>query len=414
MLFTGYPFRTISRRFLSYIISMVVKRGGLLASAMLLAGTLLPTASMAMPNREVTIDVRVEDRSGHPVPYVTVWGINGPGRAIDQDTSTNDPGAGSAADDWDNVTLPDLLKVAERLKESHEVATLYSKPIDGILTMTVTDESGRRLIKEPVLEKVAGSGPPSVGYVFIRRGYRIGKAGLRIEPGRDTYSIRVVLDPVPGPVAPEPKYLKTFESVRFEASDYERNTELTEQNRLRLESLRSQLVDAAEAAIDASDPCTAALIYARIEVMPEILVTDGKVDGYAQSQPDSERNRDAIRKAIALCPGNDYFAMRAIREKGRGLIASLSHPRTDDDLRRLRAMIEEEKAAIVAHGAHAWMFDQSGMYFDLIAVKEYEKAYAELNRQRAHEPKGHDYPGNFKFLTLRMQADGISVPKTWK
>jgi hypothetical protein len=393
---------------------MAVKRGGLLASAMLLAGALLPTASMAMPNREVTIDVRVEDRSGHPIPYITVWGVNGPGRAIDHDTSADDKGAGSVADEWDNVTLPDLLKVAERLNESHEVATLYSKPIKGILTATVTDESGRRLIKEPVLEKVAGSGPPSVGYVFIRRGYRIGKAGLRIEPGRDSYSIRVILDPVPGPVVPEPKYRKTFDRVRFEASDYERNTELTEQNRLRLEGLRSQLVDAAEESIDAGDPCTAALIYARIEVMPEILVTDGKVDGYAQSQPDSERNRASIRRAIALCPDKDYFAMRAIREKRRGLIAGQSHPNTDDDLQRLRTMIEEEKAATVAHGVHAWMFDQSGMYFDLIAVKEYERAYAELNRQRALEPKGHDYPGNFEFLTLRMRADGVSIPNTWK
>lgn len=321
----------------------------------------------------------------------------------------------AATDAWDDVTLSDLLTVAERVQDSHEVATIYSQPIDGIYTNVVTDGSGHRVIREPVLEETSGSGPPSVGYVFIRRGYRIGKAGLVIEPGRDAYSIRVVLEPLTGgPVAPEPAYRQTFDRIRYDASDYKRNAEMTESNRIRLEGLRSALEDAAEAAVRASDPCTAALIYARIEVMPELLTTDGKVDGFAQSRPDSARNREAIRKAIALCPNQDYFAMRGIREKGRVLFASLSHPHTENDLRRLRAMIEEERAAIAAHGTHAWFFDQAGMFFDLIAVGEYEKAYAELNRLRALEPKGHDYPGDFKFLTLRMQHFDISVPQSWK
>lgn len=44
------------------------------AFAVLVALTFLPTVSVAMSNREVSIEVHVVDPSGHPVPYVTVWG----------------------------------------------------------------------------------------------------------------------------------------------------------------------------------------------------------------------------------------------------------------------------------------------------------------------------------------------------
>jgi hypothetical protein len=361
-------------------------------------------AAMTSGAADISIDIRVVDPAGKPVPYVTFWGFTRPER----------PRQNSAA--WQQLTLEDLWRISLRYQDSFELAQQHYKPVDGISIFGVTDENGIGLDTVDFKRLALDPRPASmdIGYTFMRRGYLPEKARVRWDAARSRYELKIVLRPRRSAAQSEPVYLQTFDRVRHELADWRRSESTSSANQRRMAELRAAMDGAAAQALAAGDHRAAALIYARMQTMPEATEIDGKVAGYAQTHTESARNRAAILKAIELNSEDGYFAIVAAREKGRELKETFSRPLTDADRARLRQHVLEKEIVFALHAEHAWMFDRLSMFYDFMRSGLYERAYAELRHLREFEPKGADYDDLLSGLEAEMVRKGARPPADWR
>lgn len=360
---------------------------------------------MAGPDAKLVI--RIADSSGHPVPFVTVWGTTDPAEF---------GGSGKGSVPWQQLSMEDLWRVALRYKDSFESAQLAFSPVDGLTIIGMSNSKG--IFRQTIdADSIHASALPTyrVLLVFMKRGYLPEKAVIEASSSRDTYSLTTVMKPDPeGSTAEEQEYLKTFDRIRFELSDDVRNERLTNRNLRRLADLRSEMAKAAESALSSGNRKAAARILARMETMPGLRVIDGRIVGYDRMDFEAPESRAAIEHAVTLDPDNDYLALRGLRERGRKLIAHLSRPMTDDDREAMRAFVGDLEAAMAAHGEHAWMFDRVGLVYDYIRLGLYEKAYREITKLREFAPHGADYDYLLRYMKFNMSHDKIPVPANWK
>jgi len=255
-----------------------------------------------------------------------------------------------------------------------------------------------------------------IGYAFMRRGYLTKVAQIQADAKQCHFDLNIVLEPDPvAPPKPDCEYQTSFDRIRFELSDSRKNERMSGSNETRLAKIRSVMELAARQAIEAGDRRTAAKIYARMETLPTLTYVNGQIVGFKQTDTEAPENRVAIFKAIELDPNNDYLAMRAVREKGRQVIASLSRPiMTKEDRERMLAFVEIEEDAMAKHGDHAWMFDRVGLFYDYARLELWEKAYQELRRLRQFEPHGDNYDNMLSDLKFRMKRAGVEAPKEWQ
>jgi len=368
-------------------------------------------AGVAVAGRKTSIDLRIVDSSGSPVPYATLWGATDAGASL-----ALHPVMGGSKKPWQQLDVDDLRRIAVRYSGSFELAQLSFSPVKGITVFGMGDSTGvvRQTIDTDDLA-VPSDRSFHVALVILKRGYVPGTVEFDATTLRRSFTSTVAMSPEAGfPGGDEPSYVKTFDRVRYALLDDVRNEVISKKNAGRLERLRNELEGAAEAALASGDRKAAARILARIETLPSVTMVAGKFEGYSSMTLEAPQSRAAIARAIELDPGDDNLAMRAVVEKGRRLLEDFSWPMSEADKERLRSYLKEEEAELAKHGDHAWMFDRLSVLYDYERLGMYEREYRELTKLREFEPRGADYDSILSKLKARMTREKVAVPEDWR
>ena len=388
--------------------------GTLLALSMLL-GLAGPADAGLFGSDTVRIAVRVTDPAGHPVPYATIWGYTDPSGF--NSPTFRDPNRPNR--DWPQLNFDDLWRLTLRYQGSFELAQKFNKPVQGITIFAMTDAAGTATIALDARDsfgELSPAQPLVVGLSIMRRGFEPNRSLLHGQGPNASMKTAITLQPLPGRPSPadEPAYMKSYDAVRLELMDWQRSEGMSGPNAKRLEERRAQMEQAAEAAIAAGDKPTAALIYARIETMPEIRTIDGKIIEFAQTDTESPRNRGAIKRAIELDPDSDYFAIRANSEIGREIKSRYHGPLTEAQAADFRLYVEQKVSVFSEHARGAWMFNRLTLFYDYERLGQYDDAYQELQQLKAFEPRGADYADMLDSLKIGMRMHDVPVPADWK
>lgn len=359
-------------------------------------------AQASLMNDSVSVDIKVVDEAGRPIPYVTVWFALGVERAHQLNSG-----------DFQHLDVEGLWRVTQRYGESHDIISRYGdKPLQGLKIRGMANESGILLHALDYAEET-GKGnryqrpdPLTFGYTFMKRGYFPAKANFTIPRSQDRVEATVTLKRNPAEALEHQPYLQTFARIRFELSDIRKNKAMTEENRLRLEGLRSELEQAARQAVEAGDKPAAARIYARMRYFPRILVIDGRIAGYDQGDANTPEAKRAFDLAYQLDPDNTYIWSETFLLRGR-------LPETAPlEQKRAQGLAEVEKL-IAAKGERAWPLCFSYRARGYALKGEYEKSYRLYKEAELLEPKYTDWNKRIDELKKDMKAKGVAVPAEW-
>jgi hypothetical protein len=269
-------------------------------------GTLAPTLAASrsfLPSNGGKLDVTLSivDEKGNSIPHATIW-------------SYFRPSADPLALDGD-----DLWRITSRYQSSFECATPFNRILPMLQVMPMGDVGGkaRPVIDYTAIEGYGRQRPPAmqVGFTLMKRGYLPARIDFPVtdEP-RVSGTIVLQRDPKHGPET-QP-YLQEFDRVRYELSDTSRNENLSGLTQQRIDGLRTALEGAAADAIRAGDKAAAARIYARMQHLPVILMSGGKVSGFMQTDPYSASSRAYLSKAYELDPEHPYIASTSLFRRG--------------------------------------------------------------------------------------------------
>jgi tetratricopeptide (TPR) repeat protein len=367
-----------------------------------LASLLAGNAQAGFFDDAVSIRIKVEDENGQPIPYVTVWFALRVEKSHQQNIGI-----------YQHVDVDDLWRITQRYGESHEIISQYGdKPLKGLEVSKMGNAMG--IFQHPLdYAEETGKGnhyprpdPLTFGYTFMKRGYFPAKADFTIPRSQDRVEATVTLKRNPAEPLELQPYLQTFARIRFEWSDIRKNKAMTQENRLRLEGLRSELEQAARQAIEAGDKAAAARIYARMRYVPRIIVINGQIAGYDQGDANTPEAKRALDLAYQLDPDNTFIWSRTFRLRAR-------LPATATPEQKREPMLAEVEKLIAVKGVHAWpecYSYRAGVY----GVKgDYEKSYRLYKEAERMEPKYTDWSKRIDELKREMKAKGLPVPSEW-
>lgn len=272
-------------------------------SILMMLGTLAPTLAISrsfLPSSlEVTLSIT--DEQGNPIRHAAVWAY-----VL--------PSANPLALNGD-----DLWRITSRYQSSFEFATPFNRVLPMLQVMPMGDAGGkaRAVIDYEAIEGYGRQRPPAmqVGFTLMKRGYLPARIDFSVKD-ESRLSGKIVLrrDPKHGPET-QP-YLQEFDRVRYELSDTSRTENLSGFTQHRIDSLRAALEAAAADAIRAGDRSAAARIYARMQYLPVILMSNGKVSGFMQADPYSAVSWAYLTKAYELDPEQPYIASTYLFRRG--------------------------------------------------------------------------------------------------
>ncbi|CAN7367344.1 hypothetical protein [Massilia sp. LjRoot122] len=304
-------------------------------------------------NLEVTL--LIADEQGNPIPHATVWGYVLP---------SADPLA---------LNSDDLWRITSRYQSSFEFATRFH-PVVPMLRVTPMGDAGGKAKAVIDYEAIEGYGrqrPPAmqVGFTLMKRGYFPARIDFTVK-SESRLNARVVLrhDPKQGPE--RQPYLQEFDRVRYELSDTSRNENLSGFAQHRIDSLRTALEGAAAEAIRAGDRSAAARIYARMQYLPVILMSNGKASGFMQADPYSASSWAYLTKAYELDPGHPYIASTYLFRRGGDEFGGRNRVSEQADAERLQqraAFLGRLRTLMRSDGPQIW--------------PAYHKLYATWHRQ---------------------------------
>lgn len=361
------------------------------------------TVQASRMNDSVSVYFKVVDDDGRPIPYVTVWGYVSRLPEHEQNAV------------WPKLFLhdDDLWRITQRYGNEHEIVSEYGdKPVPYLHVSPMVSEAG--VFQQTVsYENITGKGnhyprpdPLTFGYTFMKRGYFPAKADFTIPRSQDRVEATVTLKRNPAEPLEHQPYLQTFARIRFELSDIRKNKAMTEENRLRLEGLRSELEQAARQAVEAGDKPAAARIYARMRYFPRILVINGQIAGYDQGDANTPEAKRAFDLAYQLDPDNTFIWSKTFRLRARFSAAATP------EQKRVALLTEVEKL-IAAKGEQAWP-ECFSYRADVYGVKgEYEKSYRLHKEAERLEPKYTDWNKRIDELKREMKNKGMTVPAEW-
>lgn len=365
-------------------------------------GLCTKAAQAGVMNDSVSVYINVVDENGQPIPYVTVWFALRVEKSHQQNIEI-----------YQHVDVDDLWRITQRYGGSHDIISRYGdKPLQGLKIRGMGNESG--VFQHPLdYAEETGKGnhyprpdPLTFGYTFMKRGYFPARADFTIPRGQDRVEATVTLKRNPAEALELQPYLQTFARIRFKLSDIRQNKVMTQENRLRLEGLRSELEQAARQAIEAGDKPAAARIYARMRAFPRIIVINGQIAGYDQGDANTPEAKRAFDLAYQLDPDNTFIWSKTFR-----LRAGL--PATATPEQKREPMLAEVEKLIAAKGVQAWpecYSYRAGVY----GVKgEYEKSYRLYKEAERMEPKYTDWGKRIDELKREMKNKGMTVPPEW-
>jgi hypothetical protein len=358
----------------------------------------MPSFVMGADLKKLDVHLRVLDETGRPIPFVTVWS------AVAYQNPTTDEYVR-----YKRLSHDDLWGAAKRYGYSHEFASPYWSPVDGILYPGMTDQKGEFVdhltgstegrYNQPI------SPPVSASYVFFSDGYAPAIVDFALD-GRDVEST-VVLKPTKPVYSDRADALK-FAAIRHELTDEPRFVEVSEAGERRLADVEARLQSLAESAERQGDRLLAAHIYARMELVPVLTRVDGKLAGYRQIALGAPDRVIYLDKAIALAPDDPYIAMidyLRSSSRDRAAFAMTDPKQLDAHLAGLDKFIDAVEIPWLNAHPDAWQRFKMGLVTDLRDTGRLEEARRRLDRLQHHEPKGYDY------AFLRRMLDGAEEIK---
>lgn len=359
------------------------------------------TAPVHAESDDGTIDVavRVQDESGQPIPYVTVWS------AIEYDRKhLKDEGSHRT------LSVDDLWRVTLRYGELHDIiCEVGDKPVASLRVAILGNGDG---VFQETLDYAEATGkenhyarpdPLSFGYTFQKRGYLPGRVAFTVPGNQKRVEATVTLKRKPDEALETQAYLQSFARLRFELSDARRNGSLTEENQRRVLALPDQLEAAAQQALAAGDKPAAARIYSRMRYLPGPDVVDGRIVGWIEADASSRPARQALEKAYELDPDSLYVWMQTYLRR-RSL---LPNPTTEE---RIAAALHEVDKLIAAKGEAVWpqyFLDQAVGH---ALLGHFETAYRLYREAERREPKYMDWAHEIGKLRAEMQGQGMAIP----
>lgn len=350
----------------------------------------------------IEVDIQVVDEAGKPLPHVTVW------RFLDPYAPKWVPGG--------PMTMEDLWRMTLRYQDSFELAYRYHKPVRSLLVPQMADEQGHSLDEIDYQDESGNPRPErvTVGYSFMKRGYLPEQAQIVASSEQSRFALKITLKRNPA-VPEDTSYLRAFERIRYELSDWRKNGEVSLENHRRLERLHAELESAAEEALRQGDKPAAARMYARLQYVPEVILENGRPVDAPPWTRDSPRKRTAFDKAARLDPYHPYiWVYRVIYQGYRFAGFYVDNPdatpaRKKEFLDQIKAM----EAVLEKQGEFVWpdFYDILAGYY--MAAGQYEKAYVLYRREERFEPRNRDYREAVKGLKLNMKIKGVKAPDSW-
>jgi hypothetical protein len=313
-------------------------------SVLMMLGTLAPTlaTSRGFLSHNLEVTLSIADEQGNPIPHVTVWAYFL-------------PSADPLALDGD-----DLWRITSRYQSSFEFATPFNRILPMLQVMPMGDAGGkaRAVIDYTAIEGYGRQRPPAmqVGFTLMKRGYLPARIDFSVkDEARLTGRIVLRRDPKNAPET-QP-YLQEFDRVRYELSDTSRNENLPGLTHQRIDSLRTALEAAAADAIRTGDKVAAARIYARMQYLPVILISSGKVSGFMQAAPYSASSWAYLTKAYELDPEHPYIASTYLFRRGAdefGGSKRVSEQASPDRRQQHAAFLGQLRKLMRIYGQQIW------------------------------------------------------------
>lgn len=348
----------------------------------------------------ISVMIRVQDESGKPIPFVTVW------NAIEYDRQhVSDNGF------YQSLQISDLWRVTERYGALHDVIARYGdKPVNTIRIPVLADAEG--IFREPLdYQEATGKGnhyarPDSMrfGYTFMKRGYFPGKVDFTLSKNENRVEATVTLKRNPDESLETEPYMQAFARLRYELSDTRKNTSMTPDNQQRMMGLQERMEETAQQALAAGDKQAAARIYSRMRYMPSLNIIDGRIAGWNQGDANSEQAKRALDKAYELDPDNLYVWMQTYLRR-------MKLPPNPTREQRAAAALQEVEKLIAAKGNAVWprYFENRAGGYALLG--DYTKAYRLYLEAAQREPKYMDWSKAIEKLKKEMQGKGVAIPE---
>lgn len=349
-------------------------------------------------NDSVKVTVKVQDETGRPIPFATVWQFVQINPAHDKDTSLD-------------LTMEDLWRCTLRYRETAEYAIDYGlKPVPHLQIPVMGNGEGE--VHDVIdYQRITGKGnhfprpdPLVFGYTFMKRGYFPNKLAFTVPKGDRRAEGVVTLKRDPSDPIYDSPYIQTYDRIRYGLSDTHKNTVMTMENHLRQEGLRQELELAARQALAANDNKAAARIYIRMRYFPELTFLDGRIAGFKQTNIESEHSKQAFQRACELDPDNLFIQMETI---------GMRFPSSATQEERIRKNVSQLDSLVAKHGDAVWpeMFRwRAGSYANLGAYAKARTLYLEAAKL---EPKFTDWNKLIDDLKFSMSKKGIPVPVAW-
>lgn len=340
-----------------------------------------PTSSNArlFMSDKIDVSVKVQDESGKPIPYVTVWQFVNPDiKHISESLS------------WKQVE--DLWRVTQRYKATSEFVLEYGeRPTPGLYVPEMSNAQGKVKHMFDYQDFVGGGDKYSrpdltnFGYTFIKQGYLPEKLEFNVPSNKSSVEAVVTLKRDLNEVLETAPYIQTYERLRFELSDELKNEEMTAANQQRISRIEKELEAAAQQAIAAGDNKTAARIYIRMRYLPTITLQDG-ITGYSHVNRESARSKRVWELAKQLDPDNLFIWIHTVSDRNRT-------GNTDEmpKAERISNLAKQTELLIDKHGLAVWpvIYDlRAGVYANIDQKEKSKQLYKEAAEL---EPKYKDW-----------------------
>ena len=321
----------------------------------------------------------MQDESGKPIPYVTVWQYIKPNpKHIERPEA--------------QMTMDDLWRVVTRYKTMHEFILDYGeRPISNFFVTEMGNEQGsmKHRLDYQSYTGVGNNFPPpnptNFGYAFIKRGYLPEKVEFTIPTNKSRAEEVIVLKRDLNEEVETAPYILSYERLRYELSEDQKNDAITLEHQKIISRFENELEQAAKKAIVAGDNKAAARIYIRMRYLPSVRLDNGDgISGYSYVDRESARSKRAWELAKQLDPDNLFIWIHTALERAG------NQPNTPKDERVKNAAAQME-LLIQKHGLAVWpvIYDlRAGLYANINQKEKSKQLYLEASML---EPKYKDW-----------------------
>jgi hypothetical protein len=341
---------------------------------------------------KIDVTINVQDESGKPIPYVTVWQF-----AMPQSDHVSKIAKFPEMDD--------LWRVTTRYKDTSEYMLFFGEmAIHAMYVIEMGDEGG---VVETIIDYqyLTGRGndykrpePTNFGFTFLKHGYIPEKIEFNVPRNKSKVEAIVTLKRDPNQAIETAPYIQEYERLRYLLSDSSKDEALTKNNQARIAKLEKALEAAAQQAIAAGDKKAAARMYIRMRYLPDVSLGNGVVS-YAHVNRESERSKRVWNLAKELDPDNLFIQMFSLYDGYRDDFNDLTVSKED----LYQSKLDEIEKVINKHGLSVWPEFYSWRADLYLKLNQPEKSKSLFNEIIDIEPKYDDWEAILQFKNFRKK-----------